>query len=62
MFKQPSTSSNRRPARSRRSHESRRLAIEPLETRWVLDSVVVFNELMYHPSTADARGEWIELR
>lgn len=35
---------------------------ERLEPRHVLDSVVVFNELMYHPADQDTRGEWIELR
>lgn len=35
---------------------------ESLEHRWVLDSVVVFNEVMYHPADTDTRGEWIELR
>jgi len=35
---------------------------ELLESRWVLDSVVVFNELMYNPAASDTRGEWIELR
>lgn len=35
---------------------------ERLEPRHVLDSVVVFSELMYHPADQDTRGEWIELR
>ena len=37
------------------------LNIESLEHRLVLDSTVVLNELMYHPHTDDAGGEWIEL-
>ena len=28
----------------------------------MLDSTVVFSELMYHPVDEDPRGEWIELR
>jgi hypothetical protein len=38
----------------------RRARIEPLESRLVLDSTVVFNELMYNPS-GDGTPEWIEL-
>src|SRR6185295_16430263 len=26
------------------------------------DTVVVFNEIMYHPSTNEALSEWVELR
>ncbi len=42
----------------------RRTSFQPesLEARCVLDSTVVFSELMYHPLADDARGEWIELR
>ena len=48
----------------------RKLRGEILEPRWVLDSVVVLNELMYHPANGfanaqangDTRGEWLELR
>ncbi|RIK76533.1 MAG: hypothetical protein DCC68_19155 [Planctomycetota bacterium] len=39
----------------------RRLRCESLEVRHVLDSVVVFNELMYNPVGADESLEWIEL-
>jgi hypothetical protein len=35
--------------------------IEPLEARLVLDSTVVFNEIMYHPAGQDESLEWIEL-
>ena len=39
-----------------------RLRAEPLEPRLVLDSTVVFNEIMYHPAGgADDTLEWIEL-
>ncbi len=62
MKKQPRP---RRPARkSSRPLTRRRLSIEPLEPRIVLDSTVVFNEIMYHPATAPgAEGdlEWFEL-
>ena len=34
---------------------------ELLEDRRVLDSTVVFNEIMYHPADGDAATEWIEL-
>ena len=34
---------------------------EPLEQRIVLDSTVVFNELMYHPPGNEETLEWIEL-
>lgn len=36
------------------------LALAPLTTR--ADSVVAFNEIMYHPSTNEAVLEWVELR
>ncbi len=40
----------------------RRLRFEPLEARRVLDSTVVFNEVMYHPPNDDDGAlEWIEL-
>ena len=39
---------------------SRKGILESLEDRRVLDSTVVFNELMYHPAD-DAAAEWIEL-
>ncbi|MCH8923888.1 MAG: lamin tail domain-containing protein, partial [Planctomycetes bacterium] len=34
---------------------------EALEPRLVLDSTVVFNEIMYHPDTSEDTREWIEL-
>ena len=39
----------------------RRLRVEPLEPRLVLDSTVVFNEIMYHPAGTNNTLEWIEL-
>ena len=39
----------------------RRLSAEPLEPRIVLDSTVVFSEIMYNPPGADESLEWIEL-
>ena len=40
----------------------RRLSLEPLENRIVLDSTVVFNEIMYNPpDQTDTTLEWIEL-
>ncbi|MCA9266608.1 MAG: lamin tail domain-containing protein, partial [Planctomycetales bacterium] len=39
----------------------RRLQTETLESRFVLDSTVVFNELMYHPTEGNEGLEWIEL-
>lgn len=39
-----------------------RAKLESLEQRWVLDSTVVFNELMYHATdSADEQLEWVEL-
>lgn len=35
--------------------------METLEPRVVLDSAVVFSELMFNPKTSDTAGEWIEL-
>ena len=40
--------------------KTRRNTLEQLEPRYVLDSTVVFNELMYHPRIEDG-PEWIEL-
>lgn len=37
------------------------LQIEPLESRFVLDAVVVFNELNYHPADSTPNLEWVEL-
>ena len=39
----------------------RRLRLEPLEQRLVLDSTVVFNEIMYRPETDETSLEWVEL-
>ena len=44
-----------------RELSKRCLFIERLEPRVVLDSTVVFNEIMYHPETNEAESEWIEL-
>ena len=43
-----------------RSALRRRLGLEALEARRVLDSTVVINELFYHPADNEA-NEWIEL-
>ena len=54
----------RRPAVARRgltTRSSSTLGYEPLEARRVLDSTVVFNEVMYNPVQDDASHEWIEL-
>ena len=59
----------KRSPRARKTHRDRsraaarrRLGTESLEPRIVLDSTVVFNELMYNtPDETDATGEWIEL-
>ncbi|MDC0935947.1 lamin tail domain-containing protein [Pirellulales bacterium] len=43
-------------------HRHRPLRFESLEPRYVLDSTVVFNELMYDPAgPTDATLEWVEL-
>ena len=39
---------------------SRRCSLEPLESRVVLDSTLVFNELMYHPPDDNSQLEWVE--
>ena len=61
---------SRRSAQGRRRTVARRclasrgssaLGYEPLEARRVLDSTVVFNEVMYNPVQDDASHEWIEL-
>lgn len=46
---------------TRRQRLGRALRTESLELRAVLDSTVVFNELMYHPTDQGSQGEWIEL-
>ena len=48
-----------RPKRTR-YRRGRRTTVEFLEPRYVLDSTVVFNEIMYNPVAAESR-EWIEL-
>ena len=37
------------------------MRLESLESRYVLDSTVVFNEVMYHPEGPGNPGEWLEL-
>ncbi|MFT5524601.1 MAG: hypothetical protein ACI9HK_002558, partial [Pirellulaceae bacterium] len=44
-----------------RRRRERRLLCETLEQRWVLDSTLVFNEVMYHPADNAMSGEWVEL-
>ena len=39
----------------------RRLSVENLEPRLVLDSTVVFNEIMYHPAGDQGFLKWVEL-
>ena len=46
---------------NRSRHGNRRSSFEFLERRIVLDSTVVFNEIMYHPDPDESRLEWIEL-
>ena len=56
------TSSIRKRLRLQRTTASTfSLAIEALEPRFVLDSTVVFNEVMYNPSGTGEELEWIEL-
>jgi len=43
------------------SFQRRRLSLERLEQRLVLDSTLVFNEIFYHPASDQAGLEWIEL-
>jgi len=51
-----------RAAGAKREFGRRHLAFEPLEQRVVLDSTVVFNEVMYNPlGDTDDRLEWVEL-
>ncbi|MDG2383427.1 MAG: lamin tail domain-containing protein [Pirellulaceae bacterium] len=51
-----------RPRRSQaRTHRPNRSFIEYLEPRHLLDSTVVFNEVMYHPPNETSGQEWIEL-
>ncbi len=53
----------RRRQNSRLKYAARRtpVSLEPLEPRLVLDSTVVFNEIMYHPKGDEDSLEWIEL-
>lgn len=62
--------SMRRPARHRpaasqanpqRAARRFRFGREPLEARHLLDSTVVFSELLYHPRESETQ-EWVELR
>ncbi|MBN2023268.1 MAG: lamin tail domain-containing protein [Pirellulales bacterium] len=41
--------------------QRRSLRLEPLEPRLVLDSGVVFSEIMYHPAGGNEELEWVEL-
>jgi hypothetical protein len=59
-------SSSDSPPRSRHSPRRRSttkpsLTLESLEQRLVLDSTVVFNEVMYHPTGNAPELEWVEL-
>ncbi|MEX2188122.1 MAG: lamin tail domain-containing protein [Pirellulales bacterium] len=45
----------------RRSRRLSPATVEALEPRLVLDSTVVFNEIMYNPAGDDTGREWIEL-
>src|SRR4051812_4144206 len=38
------------------------LSLFALHCAFAADSIVVFNEIHYHPSTNEASNEWIELR
>ncbi len=54
---------SKRPGMGRQAMKRHRLpavTLEALEPRYVLDSTVVLNELMYHPRVEDG-PEWIEL-
>ena len=59
MIRIPSIGRSQRRGRSRLTGQSQ-LRLEALEERRVLDSTVVFNEVMYNPVGNDASGEWIE--
>jgi hypothetical protein len=48
-------------ATQRGSSRQKALRFETLEPRYVLDSTVVFNEIMYHPRGDEAALEWVEL-
>ena len=51
---------NQQQRRIQRDSRNRLQTPEPLEKRIVLDSTVVFNELMYHPVADDEQLEFIE--
>ena len=46
--------------RTRRG-QGRKSKLERLEARLTLDSTVVINEIMYHPTDANEALEWVEL-
>ena len=48
-------------SKPRRTRYRSKLHLETLEPRVVLDSTVVFHELMYNPVGSDETREWIEL-
>ncbi len=54
------TTSTRRAYKAKRDRRSHRLCFENCEARLVLDSTVVFNEVMYHPPDENLT-EWVEL-
>ena len=59
MIRIPSIERSQRRGRQRLTDRSP-LRLESLEDRRVLDSTVVFNEIMYNPAGGDTSGEWIE--
>jgi hypothetical protein len=62
FFKRDIRRSKSRRSAARTSFTRTRLrALEPLESRYVLDSTVVINEVMYNPGGEDERLEFIEL-
>jgi hypothetical protein len=54
-------SNSPRATKRKPSSRQRSRTLEPLEARYVLDSTVVFNEVMYNPTGADESLEFIEL-
>ena len=62
MFDSARTQMRRSKARWSGKTRRQQLGIESLESRLVLDSTVVFNEIMYNPpEESDDGREWIEL-